>query len=106
MIGGKIDPPLEAIASVAAAKTGLYPCRFINGIVNEPVATTLAVGAPLIVPNKALVRTAILAIPLVVFPKTNIAKLFKKSAAPLFNRNTPKRIKMNICLEETAIGTP
>ena len=47
MIGGKMEAPEEAAASTAPAKTGLYPKRFIRGMVILPVVTTSDVGLPL-----------------------------------------------------------
>ena len=45
------------------AVSGLKPKRFISGMVNEPVVTTLAVALPETLPIKALAMTAVLAGP-------------------------------------------
>ena len=37
MTGGMIWPPVEATASTAPAKAGLYPTFFISGMVKMPV---------------------------------------------------------------------
>jgi len=37
MTGGMIWPPVEAAASTAPAKFGVYPKRFMRGIVKVPV---------------------------------------------------------------------
>ena len=58
MIGGISVPPVEATASVAAAKSGLNPWRFIKGMVKIPVVVAFATGEPLIEPNSALAPTA------------------------------------------------
>src|SRR5699024_2064974 len=42
IIGGISWPPVEAVASVAAATCGLKPAFFMIGIVNEPEATDFA----------------------------------------------------------------
>ena len=44
--------PDEAQASTAAANLARYPRFFINGMVNEPVVTTLATAEPETVPMK------------------------------------------------------
>src|SRR5690625_60955 len=46
MIGGMIWPPVEAVASVAAATCGRNPAFFMIGMVNEPEATVLATEEP------------------------------------------------------------
>ncbi len=61
--GGMICPPMLAVASTAPAKAGLKPKRFIKGMVNWPVVTTLATPLPLIVPISAEEITATLAGP-------------------------------------------
>ncbi len=47
-----IAPPVEAVASTAAAKSGSKPFFFIIGMVKVPVPMTLAVGLPLMEPKK------------------------------------------------------
>ncbi|MBA7579827.1 hypothetical protein ES708_21705 [subsurface metagenome] len=44
--GGRNCPPQEATASTAAAKYPLKPKLFIRGMVNGPVAATLAAEDP------------------------------------------------------------
>ena len=53
MTGGMIWPPIEEVASTAPAKAGLKPKRFISGMVNWPLATTLATPEPEMVPISA-----------------------------------------------------
>ena len=44
--GGSIAPPLEAVASIAAARTAGMPIFFMIGMVSGPVVATSAVGLP------------------------------------------------------------
>ena len=53
MIGGMICPTQLAVASTAAAYSGVKPVRFISGMVKEPVLTTFAGPEPLIDPKKS-----------------------------------------------------
>ena len=76
MTGGRIRPPVEAVASTAPAKYAGNPSRFIAGIVNAPVVMTLAMGAPLILEKRLLAIIATLALPALVFPtKANAISL-------------------------------
>ena len=63
MIGGMICPPVEAVASVAAAKWGLNPAFFISGMVNDPEATVLATEEPETIPCSPEATTAAFAGP-------------------------------------------
>jgi hypothetical protein len=63
MTGGMICPPVEAVASTAAANGGVYPVFFIMGIVKMPSTTTFATALPDIVPKRALEMTEALAAP-------------------------------------------
>ncbi len=44
--GGSMAPPLEDVASIAAARAGGTPCRIMIGMVSGPVVATSAVGLP------------------------------------------------------------
>lgn len=61
--GGKICPFTEDATSTAPAFSPLKPTRFIIGIVNVPVVTTLAIEEPDISPVIADETTAALAGP-------------------------------------------
>ena len=50
MTGGRMAPPVEAAASVAAVNSLLYPFLSIRGIHTEPVSVMLAATLPLIMP--------------------------------------------------------
>ena len=63
MTGGISWPPVLAVDSTPPAKADEKPKRFINGIVNWPVVTTLATPEPLIVPIKPELTTATFAGP-------------------------------------------
>ena len=83
MMGGMNWPPVEDTASTAAAKVGWYPRRFIIGMVNVPVPTTLAVALPEIVPNRVLPTTATFAGPPRTRPKSPKARSMKNRPAPV-----------------------
>ena len=53
-----ICPTVLAAASTAPANSGVYPVRFMRGMVNEPVATTFAGPDPLMDPKNAEATTA------------------------------------------------
>ena len=61
--GGMICPPVDAVASTAAANFGLKPTFFMSGIVNEPEVTALATEEPVTVPCMAEATTAAFAGP-------------------------------------------
>ena len=82
MTGGISWPPVEARASWAPAYSGEYPVLFIRGMVNTPVATTLATALPLIVPNIALEITAALAAPPFWRPTARKARSMKSWPPP------------------------
>src|SRR2546425_9619305 len=63
MTGGVIWPPVEAQASIAAARWGRNPARFISGIVTVPTVMTFETMLPEIDPNKDEPTMAILAGP-------------------------------------------
>ena len=63
MIGGVNCPFVEAATSTAPAFVPGKPTRFINGMVNVPVVTTLAIDEPEIIPLKPDATTAALAGP-------------------------------------------
>ena len=52
MIGGMICPPVEALASTAAANGGRKPVFFMSGMVIGPSTMTLATALPEIVPKR------------------------------------------------------
>jgi len=82
IMGGMICPPVEAVASTAAATAGLNPVFTIKGIVMPPSTAVLATALPLIIPNSELEKTEILAGPPRNRPATEYANLTKKSPAP------------------------
>jgi len=77
IMGGINWPPVEAVASTAPANSGLYPRRFIIGMVKEPVPTTFATDDPDTVPNRALEITATFAGPPAAQPATELARSMK-----------------------------
>ncbi len=75
MMGGMMAPPVEAVASTAAANSGSKPFFFIIGMVKVPVPMTLAVGLPLMEPKKPEATTATLAGPPRMWPNREVARL-------------------------------
>ena len=63
MTGGMICPPVEALASIAAARCGRKPTRIISGMVTTPMVMMLDTTLPEIVPNSDEPTIAILAGP-------------------------------------------
>ena len=56
--GGRIAPPVEAVASQAAANSGGYPRFFISGMETAPVSVILAATLPVMEPINPLESTA------------------------------------------------
>ena len=75
--GGMIWPPVDAVASIAAAASGLNPVRFIMGIVSQPSTMTLATAEPEIVPKRLDDTTATLPGPPRCAPATALARCMK-----------------------------
>ena len=63
MTGGMICPPVEALASMAAARWRRKPTRIISGMVTTPMVMMLDTTLPEMVPNSDEPRMAILAGP-------------------------------------------
>ena len=106
IIGGIICPPVEAAASTAAANSGLYPIRFIIGMVKLPEPTVFATELPVIVPCKALEITATFAGPPVAFPAIALAISIKNCPIPVRSKKAPNKINKKIKVEHTASGVP
>ena len=92
-MGGISCPPVEAVASTAPAKCGLYPVFFIKGIVKEPVVTTFATELPLTVPMRPLDITATFAGPPIALPVNALAMSINNSPSPVFSDNAPNKRK-------------
>ena len=91
--GGMICPPIEAVASTPPAKAARKPKRFISGMVNCPVVTTLATPEPEIVPISAEAMTADLGRPAAPWPTRPSATSLNSAIMPARSRNAPKRMK-------------
>ena len=85
-----IWPPVDAVASIAAAASGLNPVRFIMGIVSQPSTMTLATAEPEMVPKRLDDTTATLPGPPRCAPATALARCMKNWPAPDFSRKAPK----------------
>ncbi|CAI8364757.1 MAG: Uncharacterised protein [Gammaproteobacteria bacterium] len=106
MIGGINCPPVEAAASIPAAKRPLNPLDFIRGIVITPVDAVFATAEPLIVPVRADDRTATKAAPPLILPATTFDISITKSLAPETTRKPPKIINRAILDEEIFARIP
>src|SRR5262249_27042939 len=71
--GGSIAPPLDEVASIAAARAGGTPCRIMIGMVSGPVVATSAVGAPATEPYRPLGVTDAFAAPPRIRPVIELA---------------------------------
>src|SRR5690625_315164 len=72
---GGINTPMEpAEAAIAAAKPLLYFCSFIEGIINDPIAATVAGPDPEIAAKNILASTVTIANPPVIKPTKTDAK--------------------------------
>lgn len=103
MIGGMIWPPEDAEASMAPAREGGNPSRFIVGMVKDPVVAAFATEEPESMPKKELEMTAtwpapprslppvIWLISMKVFP-TPVAK----STGPNSTNNAIRRLVMSV----------
>ena len=90
--GGRNMPPQDATASTAAAKWGFSPMLFISGMVNTPVAATLAAEEPCMVPIRQLAMTPTLAGPPGVCPAMARARLANSLVVPDLLRKAPNRM--------------
>ena len=81
--GGINWPPVEAIASVAAARSGGTPDFTIKGIVNTPTAATLATALPVIVPIRLDPTTATFWLPPVARPTSRMARSMNNFPPPM-----------------------
>jgi hypothetical protein len=83
MTGGINAPPVEAVASTAAATSGRKPMRFIIGMVMAPSATMFDTTLPLMEPNSPLATTATLAGPPRKAPSNAMARSLKNLPPPV-----------------------
>ena len=92
MTGGMSWPPVLAAASMAPAKYGRKPARFMSGMVKVPVVTTLATALPDRDPMKALPTAAVLAGPPRVPPATRLASPMRSVPPPATSSTAPNRM--------------
>jgi hypothetical protein len=106
MTGGMIWPPVDAVASTAAANGGRKPVRFMSGIVSQPSTMTLATAEPEMVPKRLEETTEIFPGPPRAPPVTARAKSMKNCPVPDFSRKAPKTTKRITYVADTATGIP
>src|SRR5699024_12199737 len=97
-------PPVEAVASVAAATWGLKPAFFIMGMVKDPEATVLATAEPEIMPCRPDATTAAFAGPPVYLPANRKARSLKSWPILVLINTTAKNKNRKINCPETCIG--
>ncbi|MNT60440.1 hypothetical protein D3C72_1980200 [compost metagenome] len=96
MIGGMICPPMDEVASTPPAKAARKPNRFISGMVNWPLATTLATPDPEMVPISAEDSVQTCAGPPRQPPTRPRAKSLNSLIMPARSRKAAKTTKMKI----------
>src|SRR5699024_1606161 len=106
IMGGISCPPVEAVASVAAATCGLKPARFMMGMVNEPEATVLATEDPETIPCRPEAATAALAGPPVKRPAARNARSLRNWPMLVRSSTTAKNRNKKMKFDDTWIGVP
>src|SRR5690606_12586279 len=106
MTGGISCPPVDAVASVAAANDGRNPARFIIGMVNDPDATVLATELPETIPCIPLAAMAALAGPPANLPVARNARSLKNAPMLVLINKTPKSRNKKMNVDDTWIGVP
>src|SRR3990167_8668958 len=104
--GGMIWPPVDAVASTAAANSGRYRIRFMRGMLKIPSTTTLATADPEIVPKKAEETTDTLAGPPWERPATSLSRSTKVSPPPVWYSTAPNTRKMATSVAEIPVTAP
>src|SRR3546814_11204206 len=94
--GGMIWPPIDEVASTPPAKAERKPNRFIKGMVNWPLATTLATPEPEIVPISADDITQTCAGPPRQEPARPSAKSLNNASIPARSRKAETQTKEQI----------
>ena len=87
--GGMSCPPVDATASTAPATWGLYPFRFISGMLMVPVVRTFATAVPEIIPIRLDPTTDAFAGPPRLRPVAPVAMSINTRPAPECSRNAP-----------------
>ena len=104
--GGMICPPVDALASIAAARCGLNPTRTISGIVTTPTVMMFDTTLPEIVPNSDEPMIATLAGPPRCRPISANETSVKKAAPPDFNSTCPNSTKITTTVATIFIVEP
>ena len=84
-----IWPPVEAVASTAAANAGRKPLLFMSGMVIGPSTITFATALPETVPNRLELITDTLPGPPALWPVSESAKSMNSFPVPLRSMNAP-----------------
>ena len=106
MMGGMINPPVEAAASIPPACAGANPAFFIKGMVKVPVTMTFAAGAPVTVPKSALATTEVMAGPPASFRPASLPISVKNPEAPETDNNPANTRNKNRYVDEISSNLP
>ena len=91
--GGINCPPVEEVASTAAACSARIPERFMAGMVNMPITAALAVALPLTAPNRVEETIDTLAMPPRRRPTSNMDRSMNSWPPPNSCRKAPNSRK-------------
>ena len=105
MTGGVSAPPVEATASIAAARVRPEPTLSISGMVTCPPIITFATLLPETIPNSADEMTEMQAGPPRMPPASRIDILSKKTSPPISASAWPKATKRQIQRSATCVGS-
>ena len=106
MIGGVSWPLVDDATSTAPAFSAGKPTRFISGMVNVPVVTTLAIEDPEIRPVMPDETTAALAGPPRMWPRSENATRMKYPPAPALSSSAPNSTNRNTKPVDTPSAMP
>ena len=93
ILGGMITPMVPAAAVMAAAKLPWYLRSFMEGIMNDPIAETVAGPEPEIAAKNMQAKTVTIAKPPVINPTRLSAKLTNLREIPPLHIKAPARMK-------------
>ena len=106
IIGGISCPPVDAAASMPAAKRGLKPERIIIGIVIIPVDAVVATAEPETEPINPELMIAMWPAPPGYFPAVFLARVIMKSPAPDFSKKHPNKTNIKTKVAEIFATMP
>ena len=93
MMGGVMEEALEASASTAAASAGVYPARFMAGMVTGPVIKVFAAPWAVNPPAIALLISATIPGPARIKRDMNAANFITAMLTPLTDSSMPQNMR-------------